>query len=179
MSKNKDNLLTCFKNVVFAGLSGVLCLIVCYFVIGAALEHDGFMARNIAVFIVMAVFNAGMLYKLHFSNHIYTYAEHGDKFDVMSELKAYIRAEGKYFLLIYGLCALASEIDMLIPRATVGGPVMMVCSFALNPCWGYIPIPVLRYVLACLYSFGVICVMAIIRSRKVYKQERKIRNQHQ
>ena len=90
----------------------------------------------------------------------------------MSELKAYIRAEGKYFLLIYGLCALASEIDMLIPRATVGGPVMMVCSFALNPCWGYIPIPVLRYVLACLYSFGVICVMAIIRSRKIYKEEK-------
>ena len=175
MSKNKDSFRTCFKNVVLAGLLGLPTIMVCYLVLGAAMEYNTFEERSVALAVVMGVVNAAALYILHFRNHIYTYAEHGDKFSVMAELKAYIRGEGKYFLWIYGLCALASEIDMLIPRETVGRPVATVCGFALNLIWGYVPVPVVRNLLALLYSFGMVCLLAVLRSRKVYLEDRSKR----
>ena len=172
MSKNKDNLLTCFKNVVFAGVATFVAYVAVSMFMAAIMEHNSFSERSLAAYLFMGIVYPVVLYSLHMRNHIYTYADHRDRFDMKAELWAYIRAEGKYFLLIYGLCAIGSEIDMLIPRETVGRPVMAVCGFVLNMIWGDIPIPVLRYVLAFLYSFGVICVMAIMRSRKIYKEEK-------
>ena len=169
--KNKDNLLTCLKNVVFsAGGSFIIFLAVSMF-LAAILEDSSTAARNYAVFILMGITYPILLYRLHMREHIYTYAEHNGKFDVKAEISAYIRAEGKLFMLIYGILALASEIDLLIPRESVGRPIVMICGFVLNLIWFEIPIPFLSSLIAFAYSFAMVCFLAVLRSRKVYRND--------
>lgn len=171
MLKNKKILTKCLENIAKSGLAACIIFFAVAIFMAAIMEHNSFSERNIAAYILMGVAYPVVLYKLHMNDQLSTYAEHADRFDIKAELRAFIRKEGKFFLLIYGICAVASEIDLLIPRSTPGRPIIFICSFVLNPIWGEIPVPVLRYVLGFAYSAAMVCFLAMLRSRKVYQQD--------
>ena len=171
MTNNKEILKTCLKNIAKSGLAACIIFFAVAIIMAAIMEHNSFSERNFAAYILMGVAYFVVLYKLHMNDQLSTYAEHPERFDIIAELRAFIRKEGKFFFLIYGICAVLSEIDLLIPRSTPGRPISFICSFVLNPIWGEIPIPVLRYVLGFAYSAAMVCFLAMLRSKKVYQQD--------
>ena len=171
MPKNKDNLLTCLKNIIFAGAGSCIFFLATAMFLAAIMENNSASERNYAALLLMGIAYPFLLYILHMRERFYTYAEHNNKFDIKAELSSYIRGEGRYFILIYGILALASEIDLLIPRESVGRPIVMICGFVMNSIWFEIPIPFLRSLLAFAYSFVMVCFLAILRSRKVYRND--------
>ncbi|MBQ5362380.1 MAG: hypothetical protein IIU63_03440, partial [Clostridia bacterium] len=49
-------------------------------------------------------------------------------------------------------------------------PITFVTQFCMGP-WVNMTIPVLRSVIAVVYSAVIVCLLAVLRSRKVYQDE--------
>ena len=118
--------------------------------------------------IVYAIF----LYIFRMRNRLDTYAEHTGKFDPKKELIAYIKTEGKIMFILYGIIALISEISFLVLFLTnqTRNPVTFVTQFCIGP-WINMTIPVLRAVIAFVYSSVIVCLLAVLRSRKIFQDD--------
>ncbi|MBQ2255701.1 MAG: hypothetical protein II330_02455, partial [Clostridia bacterium] len=97
---------------------------------------------------------------------------HTGKFDPKKELIAYIKTEGKVMFTLYGIIALVSEFSYLVLflMNQTRNPITFVTQFCMGP-WVNMTIPVLRSVIAVVYSAVIVCLLAVLRSRKVYQDE--------
>jgi len=159
------------KCIALASLAALGIFALGSLVIAAVLtEIKNKSVREAVVFLLMMVMYAVFLYRFGMSNRLDTYAKHTDKFAIKKELCAYIHAEGKIMFVIYGIAAIVTEISCLVMQKAPQNPIMFVTSFFLGP-WFELKIPVVRSILAFSYSAMVVCLLAILRSRKIYQEE--------
>ena len=128
--------------------------------------------QDLAIYAIILIAYAIFLYIFRMRNRLDTYAEHTDKFDTKKELIAYIQNEGKVMFMLYGIIALVSEISFLVLflMNQARNPVTFVTQFCIGP-WINMTVPVLRSVVAVVYSTVIVCLLAILRSRKIYQDD--------
>ena len=128
--------------------------------------------QDLAIYAIILIAYAIFLYIFRMRNRLDTYAEHTDKFDTKKELIAYIQNEGKVMFMLYGIIALVSEISFLVLflMNQARNPVTFVTQFCIGP-WINMTVPVLRSVVAVVYSAVIVCLLAILRSRKIYQDD--------
>ena len=114
---------------------------------------------------------AVFFYRFHMYPRIVTYTRHREDFDVRAEAAAFIRAEGYLLVIFYGVCAVLMEVVQIIPSGAVSFIGTVFTDISLGAVWTGIPVPVLRAVLAFAYACGMSCLLALFRSRKIYKEE--------
>ena len=171
MSKEKKEWLICLRSIVLASLATLGVFLIGSIVIYAILaEIENRSIRSVIVYAIMMIMYAVFLYRFHIYNRLSTYAKHTDKLDLKKELIAYIHAEGKIIFIIYGIAAIVSELSALIMQNAPQNPIVFATMFCLGP-WMSLKIPVLRSVIAFTYSAAVICLLTILRSRKIHKEE--------
>lgn len=171
MSKTKKEWGVCIKSIVFASLAALGVFLIGSIVIAAVLaEFENQAIREAIVYVMMMVVHAVCLYRFNMYNRLNTYAEHTDKFDPKKELLAYIRAEGRIIFIIYGIIAAVAEVSELIMLNAPRNPIVFATMFCLGP-WVSLEIPVLRSVIAFAYSAAMICLLAVLRSRKIHQEE--------
>lgn len=167
MSKQRNEWLTCIKDIAFAALASAGVFVGLSMIIVAVLKEFDPAIREIMMDALITVPYAVFFYRFHMRDRLDAYAEHTDKFDVKKELLAYLRSEGKIMLTIYGACAVVSEISgWLIPN-TPQNPIKFPAMLCMGPLVS-IPLPIVGSLLAFVYSSVVVCALALIRSRKVY-----------
>ncbi len=175
MSKDIEGWLTCLKNIVFASLASLGVFLIGALVIAALLaEFENRSIRDVIVYVMMMVIYAVCSYRFHMYNRLKTYAEHTNKFSPKKELIAYICAEGKIIFVIYGIIAVVAELSALIMQNITPNPILFASTFCLSP-WMTLKIPGLRSLIAFTYSATVICLLAILRSRKIHQEETSIK----
>ena len=163
----------CLKSMVFATLATLGAFVICALVIAAALNSIGSKTfGNIAICVIIMATYAVFLYIFRMRNRLDTFAQHTNRFDAKKELIAYIKTEGKIMFILYGIISLVSELSYLalLLMDQTRNPVTFVTQFCIGP-WINIPVPVLRSVIAFAYSAGIVCLLAVLRSKKIYKDE--------
>ena len=147
--------------------------VVCAIAIAAALNSlKNRTVQDLAIKAIIMITYAVFLYVFHMRNRLNTYAEHKSNFDPKKEWIAYIKAEGKIMFLLYGVIALVSELSYLVLflMNQARNPVTFVTQFCIGP-WINMTVPVLRSVVAVVYSAVIVCLLAILRSRKIYQDD--------
>ena len=163
----------CLKSIVLSTIASLVAFVVCALVIAAALnsiKNDAI--QDLAIKAIIMIVYAIFLYIFRMRNRLNTYAEHTGKFDPKKELSAYIKTEGKVMFSLYGIIALVSEFSYLVLflMNQTRNPITFVTQFCMGP-WVNMTIPVLRSVIAVVYSAVIVCLLAVLRSRKVYQDE--------
>ncbi len=172
MTKEKNPWLTCLKHIVIASLATFGVFMACSLLIAAIFEgEDKHDLRFLVSYLFMMAAYAIFFYRFHEYNRIDTYAEHTDKFSLKRELLAYIRADGKYLFIIYGICAVVTDISCVVLQYSPKNFVGLLTSFCLGPWPNNIKIPVVCAVVCFVYASTVACVLAMLRSRKIYQEE--------
>ncbi len=140
-------------------------------VIAAVLmEIQNQVVRDITVYGMTMILYAVFFYRFHMHDRLNTYAKHTHKFDPKAELVAYISSEGKIMFVIYGIAAAVTEISALIMQNAPQNPIVFSTMFCLGP-WMVLKIPVLRSIVAFAYASTVVCLLAVLRSRKIHEEE--------
>ena len=163
----------CLKSIVLSTIASLGAFMVCGLVIAAALnsiKNDAI--QDLAIKAIIMIVYAIFLYIFRMRNRLDTYAEHTNKFDPKKELIAYVKTEGKTMFIFYGAIAIVSEISHWITSlsSATPNPVTFVSQFCIGP-WVNMTIPVLRSVIAVVYSAVIICLLAVLRSRKIFQNE--------
>ena len=171
MSRNKRLWLTCLKSIIFASLATLGIFLLCSILIAAVLEKikSDFIQDAIVQVIAMAVY-AAFFYRFHMYNRLNTYADHADKLDARQELVAYLRSEGKIMFALYLIIVVVAELSILITSNAPRNPIVFATMFCLGP-WMSLDIPVLRSIVAFVYSAAVVCLLTVLRSRKIIEAE--------
>ena len=172
MAKKKNPLLSCMKHIAVAFLAAFGVMMVSSFIITAVLEEvENQMIINLIVDVIMMTVYAVCFYRIHMRFRLGTYIEHSETLDWKGELIAYIRGEGKFLILFYGVCAVFNAVCDFLP----GGPVSFIgtvfTDVILGTLFGRLPIPVLGSVLAFLYICAMTCALELLRSREIHKDE--------
>ena len=163
----KNYWLTCIKHIAFAALAAFAVYMASVLFLAAMFENSKTL-RFIAAYVFLMVAYALFFYRFHAHDRLDTYAEHTDRFDWKRELLAYIRSEDKTLFLIYGISAILADVSGVITNyapTNLFGATM----FYLGP-WLDLHIPILCSILGIVYSSTVACVIALLRSRKVYRE---------
>lgn len=167
----KNEWVSCVKSIVLASLAVVGVFMLGAWVIAAVLgEIENDTVRTIFGDAMIMVLYAVFFYRFRMYKRLVTYAEHTDKFAFKTELTAYIRAEGKNMLVIYGILAVVTEFSCLLLQNAPRNPVAFATAFCLEP-WMQLNVPVLRCVLAFVYSAAIVCLLAVLRSFKIHQQK--------
>lgn len=172
MSPPKKTWFICLKSIVYASLAtfGVF-LVASILIVAVLMEIENQTLRNAALFVLLMIVYALFLYRFYMHNRLDTYAEHTDKFDIKKELFSYIHSEGKIMFIIYGIAALVAEISYFVmPNPNTPNYVMTSTLFFLGP-WMAMKIPVLRTVIAFVYSASLVCALAVLKSRKIHRDK--------
>lgn len=183
MPEPRKTWIGCLQSIIFASLASMLVFILFAWVIGATFnEIENQTLREIILHIVMMVLYAVFFYRLRMYKRLVMYEEHADRFEPKKELLAYIRDEGRIMLALYGIAAAVAEISCWVIPVGERNPVVFTSHFFMGP-WMALDVPVLRAVIAFAYSATVVCLLAVLRSRKIYlqklwiKQEKKDRRE--
>ena len=159
--------------MVFATLATLGAFVICALVIAAALNSIGSKTfGNIAICVIIMATYAVFLYIFRMRNRLDTFAQHTNRFDAKKELIAYIKTEGKIMFILYGIISLVSELSYLalLLMDQTRNPITFVTQFCIGP-WINMAVPVLRSVVAVVYSAVIVCLLAILRSRKIYQDD--------
>ena len=176
MFKTKKEWLLCLKNILFASLASGGALVIGSLVIAAALaEIENQPIRDASIYALVMVIYAVFLYRFHLYPRLDTYAEHTNHFAPKKELFAFIRTEGKIIFAIYGIVAIAAELSDLIIPNTPQNPILFSSLFCLSSFMA-IPIPVVRSIMALAYSVALVCLLVILRSRKIHREKISAKN---
>ena len=175
MSKFKKEFPACIKSIVYSTLATLGVMLIFSIIIAAVLsEIENRSIRDIALFVLIMGVYAAFLYRFRMYDRLDTYAEHTKDFDPKTELIAYIYADGKIMFALYGIIAVVTEISFYVmPYVTPDtpqNPIAFAAMLCLSPLIS-LKIPVLRSVLAFAYSAAVVCLLAVLRSRKIHKDE--------
>lgn len=177
MGKKKNYWLTCVKHIAFASLATFGVYMASSLLIAAIFEGDDKKdLRFLAAYLFMMAAYAVFFYRFHEYNRLDTYAEHTGKFDLKKELLAYIRADGKYLFIIYGICAVVTDISCVVLQYSPKNFVGLLTTFCLGPWPNNIKIPVVCAVVCFVYASAVACVLALLRSRKIRLEETTVKH---
>ncbi len=174
MAKEKNPWLTVLKNIILASLADLGVYIPAGFLIAAVFEGSEprtVMLKDLVCFLFLMVFYAVFFYRFHMYSRIKTYAEHTERFDLKAELLGFIRADGKTILIIYGICAVATEISVIVTKGSPRNIVAALCMFPIGPFGVVLTVPVLRSVLCFVYAAVVLCCLTLLRSRKIHQND--------
>ena len=152
------------KSIVLASLFSLLLYFLTGFPLAAIL--DGNPNKHFYISCWMLLLYNLSFYVIHERNRTETFSECDNQFTYSKELKSYFAAEGKYLLLLYGICAVIVEIGMLVSpenfNKSIGGIFAM--FYPLTP---YIPIPVVRSVTSLLLCMIGAVILVLLRSHKI------------
>ena len=172
----KNPYLVCLKHIVIASLATFGVYLASYVLIAAIFEGDEKKdLRFLVAYLFMMAAYAIFFYRFHEYYRLDTYAEHGGKFDLKKELFAYIRADGKYLFIIYGICAVVTDISCVVMQYAPQNFVGLLTTFCLGPWANNIKIPVVCAVVCFVYASAVACVLALLRSRKIRLEETTVK----
>ena len=169
MAKEKNPWLVCLKHITLASLADLGVYAASAILLAAVFEGHRTLL-DMVCFVFLMVFYAVFFYRFHMYPRISTYMEHGERFDPKGELMAFLRADGKIMLIIYGICAVVTEISVIVTRGAPQNPVAAICMFPIGP-FMLLPIPVLRSVICFVYAAVVLCGLALLRSHRIYKND--------
>jgi hypothetical protein len=169
MAKEKNPWLVCLKHITLASLADLGVYAASAILLAAVFEGHRTLL-DMVCFVFLMVFYAVFFYRFHMYPRISTYMEHGERFDPKGELMAFLRADGKIMLIIYGICAVVTEISVIVTRGAPQNPVAAICMFPIGP-FMLLPIPVLRSVICFVYASVVLCVLTLLRSRKIHQND--------
>ena len=169
MAKEKNPWLVCLKHITLASLADLGVYAASAILLAAVFEGHRTLL-DMVCFVFLMVFYAVFFYRFHMYPRISTYMEHGERFDPKGELMAFLRADGKIMLIIYGICAVVTEISVIVTRGAPQNPVAAICMFPIGP-FMLLPIPVLRSVICFVYAAVVLCVLTLLRSRKIHRND--------
>ena len=169
MAKEKNPWLVCLKHITLASLADLGVYAASAILLAAVFEGHRTLL-DMVCFVFLMVFYAVFFYRFHMYPRISTYMEHGERFDPKGELMAFLRADGKIMLIIYGICAVVTEISVIVTRGAPQNPVAAICMFPIGP-FMLLPIPVLRSVICFAYAVVVLCALTLLRSHKIYKND--------
>ena len=163
--------------MVSATMATLCAFVVCGILIVTVLNFlNNQFIRDLAVKAIIMITYAIFLYMFHVRHRLNTYAEHTVKFDAKKEWMAYVKTEGKTMFLLYGIIALVSELSYLVLSLmnTTRNPVTFVTQLCIGP-WINMTIPVLRSIIAFVYSAIIVSLLAVLRSRKIFQDENATR----
>ena len=169
MAKKQNPWLVCLKHITLASLADLGVYAASAILLVAVFEGRRTLL-DMVCFVFLMVFYAVFFYRFHMYPRISTYMEHGERFDPKGELMAFLRADGKIMLIIYGICAVVTEISVIVTRGAPQNPVAAICMFPIGP-FMLLPIPVLRSVICFVYAAVVLCGLALLRSRKIHQND--------
>lgn len=169
MAKKQNSWLVSLKNMTLASLTDLGVYAASAILLAAVFEGHRTLL-DMVCFVFLMVFYAVFFYRFHMYPRISTYMEHGERFDPKGELMAFLRADGKIMLIIYGICAVVTEISVIVTRGAPQNPVAAICMFPIGP-FMLLPIPVLRSVICFVYAAVVLCGLALLRSRKIHQND--------
>lgn len=170
MAKEKNPWLVSLKHIALASLVDFGVYIPLALLTAAVFENSKLL-RFMGAYVILAAFYAVFLYRFHMHPRISTYVIHGNVLDYKTELRGFLRADGKVLLTVYGILAVAHEISILALQGSPQNPVGLVCAFPLGAFWAELPVPILRSVLAFAYASAMACGLALLRSRKIHKDD--------
>ena len=170
MAKEKNPWLVSLKHIALASLADFGVYIPLALLTAAVFENSKLL-RFMGAYVILAAFYAVFLYRFHMHPRISTYVTHGNVLDYKAELHGFLCADGKVLLTVYGILAVAHEISILALQGSPQNPVGLVCAFPLGAFWAEIPVPILRSVLAFAYASAMACGLALLRSRKIHKDD--------
>lgn len=171
MSGTNKTWLACLKSILYASLAVVGVFMLFAWVIGALFnEIANEWLREMVLHVVMMVMYAVFFYRFRIYKRLVTYAEHTDRFEPKKEFLAYIRAEGKVMIILYGIAASVAEISCLVIAHGERNPIMFATQFFMGP-WMGLNVPVVRAFVAFAYSSALVCLLAVLRSRKIYLEK--------
>ena len=110
----KSTMLKLFKSIVFASLFAFVLYFMLAFPLAGAFEDDP--NKDLYISCCMVLIYALSFYVIHERRRKETFAECDEQFTYGKELKSYFAAEGKYLLILYGICAAVVEIGMLASK---------------------------------------------------------------
>ena len=169
MAKEEKQWITCLRDITLASLADLGVYAASAILLVAVFEGHRTLL-DMVCFVFLMVFYAVFFYRFHMYPRISTYTEHTDRFDPIGELKAFLCADGKIMLIIYGICAVVTEISVIVTRGAPQNPVAAICMFPIGP-FMLLPIPVLRSVICFVYAVVVLCALTLLRSHKIYKND--------
>ena len=171
MSETKKTWIACLKSVVYSSLASLGVFMLFAWVIGAVFNEIGpEWLREMTLHVVMMVMYAVFFYLYRFKKRLVTYTEQTDQFALKPELLAYVRTEGKIMFILYGIAAAVTEISRWIIPGDARNPVLLVSHFFMGP-WMALNVPVLRAVVAFVYSSALVCLLAVLRSRRIHQEK--------
>ncbi len=138
-------------------------------------EFDNQVVKTLISDVIMLAVYAVSFYKFHQTDRINTYAEHTEGFDPKAEILAYLRGEGKYMFIFFGVCAVLREVFGLIPGGFISLVGMIFVDILLNSMVNFLHIPVLSSVIAFVYACALLCLLVVIRSRRIHRDDAGVR----
>ena len=167
--KEKNPVRACILHVALSVLVTFVAMLLSSFIVSAVLnELDNQVVKTLISDVIMLVVYAVSFYKFHQTNRIDTYAPHPATFDVKTELLAYLRSEGKYMFIFFGICAVLREIFNLIPSSFISLFGMIFVDILLNSIVNLLHVPVLSSILAFAYACILLCFLVVLRSRRIH-----------
>ncbi len=174
--KEAHPFLPCLKHIALAILATLLISFASSF-ISVAIYDEIFgdklqLLQNCISDLVTMTIYALLLYAFHMRSRIYTYATHTEKLDVKQEILAFIRADGKYFFIIYAVFAFIRILAWVTPVAPLAVFTFLTIEMAMTTIFTHLHLPaVLASLLAGIYGCALVCLLALIRSRKIHRDD--------
>ncbi len=160
----KSKITQLVKSIILASLLAFVVYFILSFVLSAIFEENP--NKDIYISLCMLAIYNFIFYMVHEERRLDTYVKCDDQFTYIKELKSYLLNEGKYLLLIYGICITVVEVSMLISQNNPANPIGVIFAMAF-PLMPYIPIPVIRSILSLLLCMIGAGVLVLLRSYKI------------
>ncbi|MBE6651894.1 MAG: hypothetical protein E7610_00595 [Ruminococcaceae bacterium] len=174
--KEKNPVRACILHVALSVLVTFVAMLLSSTIVSAVLnEFDNQVVKTLISDVIMLVVYAVSFYKFHQNDRINTYARHEGAFDVKAEILAYLRGEGKYLFILFAICAVLREVFGLIPGSFVSLFGVIFVDILLNPIVNFLHIPVLSSFIAFLYACALLCLLVVIRSRRIHRDDVRVR----
>lgn len=155
------------KSVVYSSLLAFVLYAFLAFILAALLEKSE--NKHYIVSWWMVLIYQIAFFIIHETDRTETHAKNDRQFTYLKELKAYFFAEGKYLLLIYGICVTIVEISMVVTNNAPQNPFALI--FCMNfPLMPYLPV-IIRSIVSLLLCMIGAHALALLRSFiiRVYK----------
>ena len=166
----KSRIVSLLKSIVLSSLFAFVLYFILAFPLAGAFEDDP--NKDLYISCCMILIYALSYYVVHERRRKETFAECDEQFTYGKEIKSYFAAEGKYLLILYGICAVIVEIGMLVSPDGFNNSIGV--AFAMiYPLTPYIPIPVVRSVLSLLICMLAAVGLAMLRSSRIKRTLRK------